>query len=83
MTKCSEDCTIVLVNLLCMCSEADPLVGWSKPRWWRADATYAAVIAKVTTIITCLAVLHVLTTGGVASMGREQRLSRWSQRLFI
>ncbi|KAK2187637.1 hypothetical protein NP493_159g02084 [Ridgeia piscesae] len=27
--------------------EADPLVGWSKPRWWRADATYAAVIAKV------------------------------------
>ena len=28
-------------------SEADPLVGWSKPQWWRADATYAALVAKV------------------------------------
>ena len=27
--------------------EADPLVGWSKPQWWRADATYASIIAKV------------------------------------
>ncbi|XP_071947609.1 alpha-L-iduronidase-like isoform X2 [Antedon mediterranea] len=29
--------------------EADPLVGWSKPEWWRADATYAAIVAKVVT----------------------------------
>ena len=27
--------------------EADPLVGWSKPQFWRADVTYAALIAKV------------------------------------
>ncbi|XP_022096558.1 alpha-L-iduronidase-like isoform X2 [Acanthaster planci] len=27
--------------------EADPLVGWSKPEEWRADATYAAVVVKV------------------------------------
>ena len=40
--------------LLCVDSEADPLVGWSKPRWWRADATYAALIAKVTFITACL-----------------------------
>ena len=29
--------------------EADPLVGWSKPQLWRADVTYAALIAKVIT----------------------------------
>ncbi|XP_075879171.1 alpha-L-iduronidase isoform X2 [Nelusetta ayraudi] len=27
--------------------EADPLVGWSKPLQWRADATYAALVVKV------------------------------------
>lgn len=27
--------------------EADPLVGWSAPHTWRADVTYAALIAKV------------------------------------
>ncbi|XP_077418309.1 alpha-L-iduronidase isoform X1 [Vanacampus margaritifer] len=27
--------------------EADPLVGWSKPQEWRADATYAAMAVKV------------------------------------
>lgn len=27
--------------------EADPLVGWSKPQEWRADATYAAMVVKV------------------------------------
>ncbi|KAL5022387.1 hypothetical protein ScPMuIL_001542 [Solemya velum] len=27
--------------------EADPLVGWSKPKWWRADVTYAAMVAKI------------------------------------
>ncbi|XP_063051513.1 alpha-L-iduronidase [Engraulis encrasicolus] len=27
--------------------EADPLVGWSKPQSWRADATYAAMVVKV------------------------------------
>ncbi|MBN3310643.1 IDUA iduronidase, partial [Amia calva] len=27
--------------------EADPLVGWSKPQVWRADVTYAAMVAKV------------------------------------
>ncbi|XP_068089677.1 alpha-L-iduronidase [Hyperolius riggenbachi] len=27
--------------------EADPLVGWSKPELWRADATYAAMVVKV------------------------------------
>ncbi|KAK3104453.1 hypothetical protein FSP39_002381 [Pinctada imbricata] len=27
--------------------EADPLVGWSKDEWWRADATYAAIVAKI------------------------------------
>ncbi|XP_029017214.1 alpha-L-iduronidase isoform X2 [Betta splendens] len=27
--------------------EADPLVGWSKPQGWRADVTYAAMVAKV------------------------------------
>ncbi|XP_063963644.1 alpha-L-iduronidase-like isoform X2 [Lytechinus pictus] len=27
--------------------EADPLVGWSKPEWWRSDATYAAIVAKI------------------------------------
>ncbi|CAG2189496.1 IDUA [Mytilus edulis] len=27
--------------------EADPLVGWSKDEDWRADATYAAMVAKV------------------------------------
>ena len=28
-------------------SEADPLVGWSKDEVWRADNTYAAMVAKV------------------------------------
>jgi hypothetical protein len=28
-------------------SEADPLVGWSKDEEWRADNTYAAMVAKV------------------------------------
>ena len=28
-------------------SEADPLVTWSRERWWRADATYAAMAVKV------------------------------------
>ena len=32
---------------ICVHSEADPLVGWSKPVEWRADATYAAIVAKV------------------------------------
>ncbi|KAJ8039152.1 Alpha-L-iduronidase [Holothuria leucospilota] len=27
--------------------EGDPLVGWSRPQWWRADTTYAAVVTKV------------------------------------
>ncbi|XP_053146576.1 alpha-L-iduronidase isoform X2 [Hemicordylus capensis] len=27
--------------------EADPLVGWSVPQMWRADVTYAAMVAKV------------------------------------
>ncbi|XP_029656065.1 alpha-L-iduronidase [Octopus sinensis] len=27
--------------------EGDPLVGWSKPRLWRADVTYAALVVKV------------------------------------
>ncbi|KAK5871312.1 hypothetical protein PBY51_004199 [Eleginops maclovinus] len=27
--------------------EADPLVGWSRPQEWRADVTYAAMVAKV------------------------------------
>ncbi|TRZ04537.1 hypothetical protein DNTS_014385 [Danionella cerebrum] len=27
--------------------EADPLVGWNKPLTWRADVTYAAMVAKV------------------------------------
>ncbi|XP_062984575.1 alpha-L-iduronidase [Elgaria multicarinata webbii] len=27
--------------------EADPLVGWSVPQPWRADVTYAAMVAKV------------------------------------
>ena len=27
--------------------EADPLVGWSNPQEWRADVTYAALIAKI------------------------------------
>ncbi|XP_072177683.1 alpha-L-iduronidase-like [Diadema setosum] len=27
--------------------EGDPLVGWSKPEWWRADTTYAAIVAKI------------------------------------
>lgn len=27
--------------------EADPLVGWSRPQEWRADATYAAMVVKV------------------------------------
>ena len=27
--------------------EADPLVGWNKPQFWRADVTYAALITKV------------------------------------
>ncbi|PIK58674.1 putative alpha-L-iduronidase [Apostichopus japonicus] len=27
--------------------EADPLVTWSRPEWWRADTTYAAVVAKI------------------------------------
>ncbi|XP_028658424.2 alpha-L-iduronidase [Erpetoichthys calabaricus] len=27
--------------------EADPLVGWSTPQEWRADVTYAALVAKV------------------------------------
>nr|XP_034996646.1 alpha-L-iduronidase isoform X1 [Zootoca vivipara]XP_034996648.1 alpha-L-iduronidase isoform X1 [Zootoca vivipara]XP_034996649.1 alpha-L-iduronidase isoform X1 [Zootoca vivipara] len=27
--------------------EADPLVGWSVPQLWRADVTYAAMVAKV------------------------------------
>nr|XP_032806614.1 alpha-L-iduronidase isoform X1 [Petromyzon marinus]XP_032806615.1 alpha-L-iduronidase isoform X1 [Petromyzon marinus] len=27
--------------------EADPLVGWSTPTEWRADVTYAAMVAKV------------------------------------
>lgn len=27
--------------------EADPLVGWSKPRTWRADVNYAALVVKV------------------------------------
>ncbi|XP_033122455.1 alpha-L-iduronidase-like [Anneissia japonica] len=27
--------------------EADPLVGWSKSESWRAEATYAAIVAKV------------------------------------
>ncbi|GAB1597351.1 alpha-L-iduronidase-like [Argonauta hians] len=27
--------------------EGDPLVGWSKPRSWRADVTYAAMVVKV------------------------------------
>ena len=28
-------------------SEADPLVGWNRDRWWRADVTYASMAAKV------------------------------------
>ena len=31
-------------------SEADPLVGWSKNLSWRADTTYAAIVAKVITL---------------------------------
>lgn len=27
--------------------EADPLVGWAVPQPWRADVTYAAMVAKV------------------------------------
>ncbi|XP_030841908.1 alpha-L-iduronidase-like [Strongylocentrotus purpuratus] len=27
--------------------EADPLVNWSRPEWWRADAAYAAIVAKI------------------------------------
>ncbi|XP_076810679.1 alpha-L-iduronidase-like [Clavelina lepadiformis] len=27
--------------------EADPLVGWSHPQWWRSDVTYAAIIVKI------------------------------------
>uniref|UniRef100_A0A7N8WYM6 Alpha-L-iduronidase n=1 Tax=Mastacembelus armatus TaxID=205130 RepID=A0A7N8WYM6_9TELE len=27
--------------------EADPLVGWSRPQEWRADVTYAAMVAKI------------------------------------
>lgn len=27
--------------------EADPMVGWSKPYPWRADSTYAAIVAKI------------------------------------
>ncbi|XP_033763065.1 alpha-L-iduronidase-like [Pecten maximus] len=27
--------------------EGDPLVGWSRPEVWRADATYAAMVTKV------------------------------------
>ncbi|XP_039265485.2 alpha-L-iduronidase-like [Styela clava] len=27
--------------------EADPMVGWSRPYSWRADATYAAIVAKI------------------------------------
>ncbi|XP_045189835.2 alpha-L-iduronidase-like [Mercenaria mercenaria] len=27
--------------------EADPLVGWSKDEQWRADSTYAAMVAKI------------------------------------
>ncbi|XP_074022675.1 alpha-L-iduronidase [Numenius arquata] len=27
--------------------EADPMVGWSVPQLWRADATYAAMVVKV------------------------------------
>ncbi|XP_030841888.1 alpha-L-iduronidase [Strongylocentrotus purpuratus] len=27
--------------------EADPLVTWSRPEWWRADAAYAAIVAKI------------------------------------
>lgn len=38
---------IVLLLYLFHFSEADPLVGWSKPKWWRADVTYAAMVAKV------------------------------------
>lgn len=29
--------------------EADPLVGWNRPQWWRADNTYAALVVKVIT----------------------------------
>ncbi|MBN3272010.1 IDUA iduronidase, partial [Polyodon spathula] len=32
-------------------SEADPLVGWSKPSIWRADVTYASMVVKVSGII--------------------------------
>ena len=37
-------------NAVFLCSsEADPLVGWSKDEEWRADSTYAAMVAKVYT----------------------------------
>ena len=50
--KCTQSMFILRVYpfilLLLISSEADPLVGWSRPEEWRADATYAAVVVKVT-----------------------------------
>ncbi|KAL4231720.1 hypothetical protein ACF0H5_009296 [Mactra antiquata] len=37
----------VLANKPFINDEADPLVGWSKNEIWRADSTYAAMVAKV------------------------------------
>ncbi len=34
-------------SLICLSSEGDPLVHWSGEKWWRADVTYAAMVAKV------------------------------------
>ncbi|XP_064465808.1 alpha-L-iduronidase-like [Ornithodoros turicata] len=31
----------------CINDEADPLVSWSRPEAWRADATYAAMLARL------------------------------------
>ncbi|XP_071792677.1 alpha-L-iduronidase-like isoform X1 [Asterias amurensis] len=36
-----------LSNVPVFNDEADPLVGWSRPEEWRADATYAAVVVKI------------------------------------
>ena len=44
---CGGRWTVATVTRCYGYSEADPLVGWSKPQWWRADATYAALVAKV------------------------------------
>lgn len=44
--KCCSCDSIKHLNSL-FDSEADPLVTWSRPEWWRADAAYAAIVAKV------------------------------------